>query len=569
MEPELLRTAIQALVGAMTTDAWNAARSRFVNLVTRSKRQEVARRLDARARRVRRAPAGQAAEAESLADELRPIIDSEHITPAHFEQFIKSVTVLVAEARPAISASAAFVEGDQFNFHQAVHEPARAGEPEPAAGSFRNLRQQAEYAGMLRQVTMALKDSAASQRVLTSEIVALSRVARESQEEAHTARSAVLMMTAIVIDLRRRISDLERERDELLDRLGKEARPGMGVADLQRRLADAQQDVRRFNDLYAKTQQELIQARQQQAAAERLADEALDRLARYEHAEGTQPDLEEYERALDDLVDGREGHEERLGEIEQELRGFPPSLPPPSGERAGPAIAGGGPDVVAEAGSVVTWPPPGRPAGQHRTGSPRRNAGKGDRSAAARAACRAFCKVIVAAVAGLALAGLAIALPAYGIAQSIRDDPYYLADMHMTGNRPAVSTSYGTCYYASCSSTTEDLSYSMRPARTVKTTFQVSDRKVRHLNTYLALADISRSCGTSPRVSYTLSSNGRQVGHGTITSSNAANIRDLAIGRHALLSFTAVLSAPSGCVLRLDMGDPTLDVLQGWLAASP
>jgi hypothetical protein len=560
MEPDPLKVAIQALVEAMTTDAWNAVRPRFVRLITRNRRRDVEARLDARAQRVRGAPAQQAAEVESLADELRPIIDSEHITPAHFEQFVKSVTMLVDKARPAIAANAVVVQGDQFNFHQPPHDLARAGESATVTASL-HATGQSEQADMLRHVTMALKDSAASQRALTGEIVALSRVARESQEEAHTARATVLMATAIVIDLRRRIDDLERERDELLDRLRKETRQGTDVTELQRQLADAHQDVRRFNDLYAQTRQELAEARQQQGAAERLADEAMGRLARYEHAQGTQPDLDDYEQALDNLVDDRQLHQERLNEIEQALRGLSPSPPLAPPALAGLSTARREPDAVDDAGGVAIAPPEYRPY-SHRGTSTRPDAGTSG-PPATRTARRSIYRAFVAPLAGIALAGLFITFVVYAAIQSIRDDAYYLSDMHMTGSKPAASINYGTCYYTACGPTTEDLTYSIRPARVANTTFQVSDHKERYLNVDLDLENIGRSCGASPRVSYTLASDGHLVAQGTVTT-NTTYISDLAVGRHAMLSFTAQLHAPSGCVLALDMSNPTLDAIKGW-----
>jgi hypothetical protein len=171
----------------------------------------------------------------------------------------------------------------------------------------------------------------------------------------------------------------------------------------------------------------------------------------------------------------------------------------------------------------------------------------------------------LAAGAGVVAGGLAICLLiAFVIVKSVQDDQYSLLDLHLTGTKPVASTYTYPCTYMCTGTTEEDLTYALRPNRVVSTTFQVSDDRTRYFNTELSLQGASRSCSITARVSYTVSSNGHVVSHGSVTWTNSAWISDLPVGKHAQLGFTATLHAPSSCALSLALSNPTVDALNGW-----
>jgi hypothetical protein len=540
---------VRALLDAMTTDSWRAVCTLFMRFVRRSKRRQAQAALDRTRQRVLRAPGQRAAEVEALASELRPLIDGELCTTPQCEQFIQSVASLLEKAKPVVTA-ATLVQGDMFIFREPSSEaigtqPSRAvpvshGPGQPAGAA------QAEYAGMLLQAIAALKDTAAavkqggeSQSALASEVAAFSRIARESQKEAHTAQVTVLNLLAMMASLQRRLDDVTRERDELLDQLESATRQELDVAELKRQLHDTQRQVVRSNELYRRSQQELAQARQQQEAAERLADEATDRLARYEGAppstaDYSGPDLDDYEQALDDLVAGRQAHEDRLYDIEQSLRQLsrppaPASVPPPPPSDSGTSAA----ENERAGGTAVLAAPISGSSGL---------------------------------ISSLIIIGLILTAIVFGITTTIRNYSYNLGDLRTTGSTPARTSYPPACSQAGCTNLgIEDLAYSLHPGRSVHTIFLVADQKTRYLSTNLSLSSSGRSCGGAARVSYTVYNNGHAISQGRLTVTADRQISDLPVGKHARLGFTAASHAPPGCVMSLSLANPTLNVVKAGL----
>jgi hypothetical protein len=410
---------------------------------------------------------------------------------------------------------------------------------------------QSEQDSLLRQVSMMIQDGRASQRMLASEVATLSRVARESQKEAQTAQKALFKVSLIVVGLRSRIAELERERDELLDRLAENAKLGAGVAELRGQLADAQQKVHDFSELHTQGQRELTETQQRLQEAERLADEAVSQLAQYERArrpgeddheqaDESRPDLNDYERALDDLVDERKSHGERIRGIERELRG-----------RALPAPAG-----------PVALPGAEKLPGPEKT--PHRNAGASHRASATGYGAWKSYGSITGSIAGLAIVVGLLVIGVFGPIQMMRDDSYFLGSLQMAGSKPTAAEYASTCYYVCSGTVSEDLTYSLRAGQDANTTFQVSDTKNRYLNVVsFSLVNVSRACGSSPSVSYWIYSDGHLVSSGTVTTKNFLSLSDRPIGKHARVRFTARLDAPKGCSLSLDIGNASVDALKG------
>jgi hypothetical protein len=521
---------LRALLDAMTTDGWRAACGLFMKFVRRGKRRQAQAALDRTRQRVLRAPGQRAAEAETLARELGGLIDVERCTAPQCEQFIQSVTSLLERARPVVTA-ATFVQGDMLIFPRPAHETTGTAQPAGTA--------QPDYAEGLRQATTALKDSAEAQRALASEVAAFSRLARESQQKAHAAQVTVLNLLTIVAGLQRRIEDLTRERDDLLVRLAASMKQELDVTNLTQQLHDAQQQVLRSHRLYQRSQQELALARQRQETAEREADEATDRLARYEGAPPAAadhgPDLDDYEQALDDLVVDRQAQGDRLDDIERSLSELSPPLSPAS----------------------LPLPPPPQPAGMPTAAAVNEHA-RGTADLADPILTRWF-----DVIGGLVLVCLCLTSAVFGIVHSVRDDQYSLGDLRMTGSKPAMSYYPPVCSQAGCAgSGTEELAYSLSPGRSAHTIFLVGDEKTRYLSTDLSLSSSGRSCGDAARASYIIYSNGHAISHGSLTAKAGGTIRSLPIGKHARLGFSAALHAPPGCVMSLSLTDPTLDALK-------
>jgi hypothetical protein len=108
------------------------------------------------------------------------------------------------------------------------------------------------------------------------------------------------------------------------------------------------------------------------------------------------------------------------------------------------------------------------------------------------------------------------------------------------------------------------IDYHLLASQGIRTVFRVSGDKDWYLNSSLGVLDQSRACGTSSRVSYRIDVNDRLAAHGTATREDWTQIRDLHVGRHAQVSFSAVLTAPAGCIVVLELADPAVDALKGW-----
>jgi hypothetical protein len=545
VEPDWEKAAIQAVVEAMVTEASAAARSLIVKAATTvRKRRAVKDRLDASAERVRNEPDQRFAEIDKLAKELKPFIQD--LTSAQFEQIVKSISDLVAKAGPTVT-NALTIKGDFLNFPQVGPVAAQAAELSTVISSFHRSGQSRQDS-LVDQVAMMLRDGAAAQRAFASEIMTLNRVAEEKRKEAQTANNAVLMASLLVAELRLRIAELERERDELLDQLGEKARQGADVAELQRQLADAQQEVRDYSERYSQSQRDLVLYRRQREAAERRADEAVEAMSRVVY----------YEHALDDLIDDGERYQERSSGPGQALRGQALPAAPGIEERHGPRD---GAAHVAPPGSPADGVVAEPRSSSRRSGS---RARRTDRTAAARARWEVL-KAIIGSTVLVGFIGCLLATYIYGIADTIRDDQYQLSNLYASGAKPA--TTYYTppgCDYGCADEATQYLTFRLRSDQATQSVFQVGDHRDRYLNvTNFSLANVRRACGSSPSVRYSVYSNGRLINSGKITTKNDASISNLPIGRHALLRLTALLHAPGGCVLGLQMSNATVDALKG------
>lgn len=148
------------------------------------------------------------------------------------------------------------------------------------------------------------------------------------------------------------------------------------------------------------------------------------------------------------------------------------------------------------------------------------------------------------------------------IQTSIHDNQYSLGGLYRTGSKPTISDYSPTC--GDCDPGSEDLTYILQANQAAETNFQISDNKSRYLNVVsLSLRNAAKTCDASSIVSYAIYSNGERISEGTIANGDAPSITDLPIGKHAKLRFTALLHAPRGCFVSLDMFNPTVDVLRG------
>lgn len=569
MTPELASlfdTVVKTLFQLATTDGWNAARSRFVKFVTRSKRREAESLLDATRGRIRENPQQGPEAVSGLIEELRPMLDT-HVTLAHLEGFVSSILPLIEASKPTVTTYNA-VADSQFIFYPGQRELVSVGESSAQSGALGEIST-AEYIEMLRntnraltQSTEALKKSMAAQQVLTDKVIAQSRLLHESEQKAREARDTVLTLVILIAQLSQGLDRVSRERDGLLEQMHEAKGQQARFAALQQELTATQAEVVWWKARHDQAQQQLEVTRGQLRRAERLAEAALGDLAACESstdaASSPQPDADAYEQLLDSIATAGKERQERLDEIEDELDELasPPAAEEQMPARQSEARADTASKPSAPAISVQTIP------SQRTSSEPvsvRRNNPPASRGAATGVAGP------LAAGAGAVAGVLAICLLiAFFVVKTVQDDQYSLLAMHLMGAKPVASTYTYPCIYTCTGTTEQDLTYALRPDSMVSTTFQVSDYKTRYFNTELSLQGASRSCGSTARVSYTVSSNGHIVSHGSVTWKNSASISDLPIGKHAQLGFTATLSAPSGCAISLDMSNPTVDALKGW-----
>ena len=251
MDPELgnlIRLVMQTLVASMTTDSWHEACRRIVKLVTRRKRREAQSRLDAVRESLRNNALEGPEAVERLTEELGPLLDAQHLTLAQLGGFVSSIKPLIEASKPVITTYTITAER-QFNFYSSSRELVKVGESTDELNA-------GEYVDMLRDTSRALQESAqalqesfAAQRRLTDEVVTQSRLAHESQKEAHAARTTVLGLLVMIAKMRQRLDAVSHERDDLLDQLHEAIGRGAQVVALERQLTATQEEVLRWKVL--------------------------------------------------------------------------------------------------------------------------------------------------------------------------------------------------------------------------------------------------------------------------------------------------------------------------------
>lgn len=577
----LLKLALQTIVQSGSTELYGKVASKIKEMVTRGKRDEVAARLDAAAEHVQQAPDRADAEAERLFVDLQSLVDLDR---QKLEDFVSSAKALIREAQPGIVAYSGSVE-QQINFIRHVGGPAAP-----------DVSQE-----MLTEAFALIRDTLESRKDLDKQLVEASRLAQESQKEAKAAQDDVVRASAVVLELKRRIDELEHERAALLAQLEDANRQGGDIAELERKLASAREDARRSRELQLQSQRELREARQQQAAAERIADKAVNELERRQQSwnadRDDDRDLERYEQQLKNLADERHATQERLREISESigrpLRTLPPdpaaplalpTEPAPPAESTAPAeptgarrvlddspdapgavdapvsvgtqgtTAAGVASVAAQAGGrgAASAQPTG--SGSADKAAPDDTiTGAGDGSWQGREASHDLADFMAVAFGVVLLCAIVGAVVTWTTLGS-RDGWIGLNTVPTAGTKPTNDVD-----------DLRSLDYSMRPGATTATTFTAGGDARRYFNTGLRTSALNSSCGSSATVTYAIYSDGQLIRHGDIPADGAnASLVDLAVGRNTQLKFVADMQGATACRSTLELVQPTLDKLAGW-----
>lgn len=563
----LLKLALQTIVQSASTELYGKVASQFKKMITRGKRDEVSARLDAAAERVREAPDRAAAEVESLFAELQPLIDLDR---QELKDFVSGATALIREAKPGIVAYSGAVE-QQINFVRHV-----GGPPAP------DVSQE-----VLTEAIALIRDSLAARQELdeklaetSRELVEASKLARKSQKEAKAAQDGVLMASAVVVKLQRKIDELEHERSVLLDQLADANRQGGDIAELKRKLASAQEDARRSRELQEQSQRDLQVARQQRAEAERLADEAVNELERRQRSwdaeRDNRGDLERYEQQLKSLADERQATQKRVREIAESLGSGTASVPLPAPPADPGASAGTGTGTRMGAGTgaargTSAAASPGKPSASERpassgghapSGTVARESGSGSGKAAGKATSSgakgpdrtSLGEFVAFAVCGLLGVGVLAGLIWTTWVLGPRDGWIGLDSVTTTGDKPTQDADV-----------TGQLDFALHPGWTSDTTFTAGGDAPRYFNTDLRTSTLNKNCGSAATIDYALYSDDQIISHATVPANGVdRTLNDLPVGTHTHLKLTATVHGPAACRARLQLETPTLDKLTGW-----